>query len=129
MTSCISHSGEWSSSVWVDASCRAGVRYQIRRVTFGGRIDLARKIREVGRRAEFLEAGTGAHDKLEATVLGAEIDRAYLEWGLIGVQGLKIDGEAATAASLIDKGPVELATEILARVRAECGLTDDERKN
>jgi hypothetical protein len=129
MMSCISPSGEWSSTVWVEASCRTGVRYQIRRVTFGGRIELARRIREVGRRAEFLEAGTGAHDKLEATVLGAEIDRAYLEWGLIGVDGLEIDGEMATAGRLIDQGPVELATEILARVRAECGLTEDERKN
>ncbi len=130
MTSCISHSGErWSSTVWRDAECRAGVRYEIRRVTFGGRIDLARRIREVGRRAEFLEAGTEAGDKLEATVLGAEIDRAYLEWGLIGVEGLEIDGEVATTIALIDRGPVDLATEILARIKAECGLSEDERKN
>jgi hypothetical protein len=106
-----------------------GVRYEIRRVSFGGRIELARKIREIGRKAEYLEAGSDARDKLEATVLGAEIDRAYLEWGLVGVEGLEIDGAAATPASLIDTGPIELAAEILARIKAECGLTEDERKN
>jgi hypothetical protein len=105
------------------------VRYEIRRVSFGGRIELARKIREIGRKAEYLEAGSDARDKLEATVLGAEIDRAYLEWGLVGVEGLEIDGAAATPASLIDTGPIELAAEILARIKAECGLTEDERKN
>ena len=105
------------------------VRYEIRRISFGGRIELARRIREIGRRAEYLEAGSDVRDKLEATVLAAEIDRAYLEWGLAGVEGLEIDGEAATPASLIDRGPAELAEEILVRIKAECGLTDDERKN
>jgi hypothetical protein len=107
----------------------AEVRYEIRRISFGGRIELARRIREIGRRVEYLEAGSDVRDKLEATVLAAEIDRAYLEWGLAGVEGLEIDGEAATPASLIDRGPVELAEEILSRIKAECGLTDDERKN
>lgn len=119
-----SHSVEWCAS-----ERYAGVRYEIRRVSFGGRIELARRIREIGRRAEYLEAGTDVRDKLEATVLAAEIDRVYLEWGLAGVEGLEIDGAAATAESLIDHGPVGLAEEILARIKGECGLTDDERKN
>lgn len=115
----------------------AGVRYEIRRVSFGGRIELARKIREIGRKAEYLEAGAnvnanlnnGAGDRLEAMVLAAEIDRVYLEWGLVAIEGLEIDGAAATAASLIESGPIDLAEEILVRVKGECGLTDDERKN
>jgi hypothetical protein len=78
---------------------------------------------------EYLEAGSDAREKLEATVLAAEIDRAYLEWGLAGVEGLEIDGVAATPGTLIDSGPVELAREILGRIKAECGLTEDERKN
>jgi hypothetical protein len=119
-----------SRSVETCASARyAGVRYEIRRVSFGGRIELARRIREIGRRAEYLEAGTDARDRLEATVLAAEIDRVYLEWGLASVEGLEIDGVVATAASLIEAGPVDLAEEILAKIKAECGLTEDERKN
>jgi hypothetical protein len=130
MTSCMSHlhSG-YESSVWFDAESRAGVRYGIVRVSFGRRIELARRIREIGRKAEYLEAGSDVRDKLEATVLGAEIDHAYLTWGLIGVEGLEIDGAAATAVCLIETGPVELAVEILARIKAECGLSEDERKN
>ncbi len=92
--------------MWFDSETRAGVRFGIVRVSFGRRIELARRIREIGRKVEFLEAGNDAREKLEATVLAAEIDRAYLEWGLVGVEGLEIDGEAATPAALIDAGPV-----------------------
>jgi len=130
MTNCISHSGrEWESRVWFDAEAVAGVRYEIVRVSFGRRIELARRIREIGRRMEYLEAGTDEREKLEATVLSAEIDRAYLEWGLVAVEGLQIDGEAATPEALVDRGPVELAVEILGRIKAECGMSEDERKN
>ncbi|HLX44663.1 MAG TPA: hypothetical protein VKR43_14555 [Bryobacteraceae bacterium] len=130
MTNSISPLAEkYASSVWLDSETRAGVRFGILRISFGRRIELARRIREIGRKAEFLEASGDARERLEATVLGAEIDRAYLEWGLIGVEGMEIDGAAATAESLIEAGPVELMAEILARIKRECGLTEDERKN
>lgn len=93
------------------------------------RIELARKIREIGRKLEFHEAANDAREKLEAMVLAQEVDRAYLEWGLEAVEGLSIDGEAATPTSLIDRGPAELSAEILARIKSECGLNEDERKN
>lgn len=119
----------YESTAWFDSEARAGVRLGIVRVSFGRRIELARRIREIGRKAEFLEASSDARDKLEATVLAAEIDRAYLDWGLIGVEGLEIDGVAATPRSLIEAGPVEVAAEALRRIKSECGLTEDERKN
>jgi hypothetical protein len=93
------------------------------------RIGLARKIREAGRRLEFLEAGGDVREKLDAAVLQGEVDRAYLEWGLEAIEGLEIDGEAATPESLIEKGPMRLAAEILSRIRSECGLSESERKN
>jgi hypothetical protein len=130
MTNCMLHSVKgWESRVWFDAEAMDGVRYEIVRVSFGRRIELARRIREIGRRMEYLEAGNDARETLEATVLAAEIDRAYLEWGLIAVEGLEIDGAAATPETLIDQGPVELAMEILGRIKSECGMTEDERKN
>ena len=61
--------------------------------------------------------------------MSAEIDKAYLEWGLVAVAGLTIDGEAASPTSVIEKGPMELAAEILARVKSEWSLGGDERKN
>ena len=130
MTSCMSRLGKGYESVaWFEAEAAPGVRYAIARISFGRRIELARRIREIGRKLEFLEAGSDVREKLEAAVVAAEIDRAYLEWGLATIEGLRIDDETATPATLIDKGPMELAGEILARVKAECGLTEDERKN
>lgn len=130
MTNCTSRSGEkWESRVWFDSESIPGVRYEIVRVSFGRRIELARRIREIGRKMEYLEAGASEREALEATVLSAEIDRAYLDWGLTAVEGLEIDGEAATPEAIVERGPVELAMEILARIKSECGMSEDERKN
>lgn len=119
---------DYESSTWWEADALAGVRYRTAKVSVARRIELARRIRDIGRRIEFLEAG-GAQEKLEAAVLSAEIDRAYLEWGLEAVEGLTIDGEAATPQLLVEKGPADLAEEILGRIKAECGLGEEERKN
>jgi hypothetical protein len=117
------------SFAWFEAETHAGVRYRIARMSLGRRIALARRIREAGRRLEFLEAGGGMQERLDAAVLQGEVDRAYLEWGLESIEGLKIDGEAATPETLIEKGPADLAVEILERIRGECGLSESERKN
>ena len=52
----------------------------------------------------------------------------YLSWGLVSVEGLKIDGEAATVAHLIEKGPEELTREIVSTIKGQCGLSEAERK-
>jgi len=132
MTNCTSLSVEGlslESSAWFEAETRTGVRFRVARISVARRIDLARKIREIGRKVEFLEAGNDPREKLEAAVLAAEIDRAYLEWGLQEIQGLEIDGEPATPAALIEKGPMDLAKEMLDRIKRECGLSEDQRKN
>ncbi len=125
----LSHKTNYDSSMWFGSETCAGVRFRIARVSVGRRIELARKIREAGRRVEFLQAGSDPREKLEAMVLEQEIERAYLEWGLEEVEGLAIDGEIASPLLLIEKGPAELAREVLARIQAECGLSEDERKN
>ena len=117
------------SFVWRDAETHAGVRYRIARMSLGRRIELARRIREAGRSIEFLEAGNDVREKLEAAVLQGEIDRVYLQWGLEAIEGLEIDGEAATPELLIERGPANLAAEILKHIRSECGLSESERKN
>ncbi len=130
MTSCTSPSGSaYESSVWFEAETYAGVRFRIARVSVARRIELSRRLREVGRKVEFLEASPDDREKFDAVVLAGEMDQAYLEWGLEEVEGLTIDGEAATAATVLDKGPLALAQEILLRIHRECGLSEDERKN
>ena len=99
------------------------------RMSFGRRVELMRKVRELARRMEFLKAGPEPGDKMDAALLQAEIDRVYLAWGLKSVSGLDVDGVDATPETLADAGPEELFREALEAVRAETGLNEAERKN
>ena len=113
----------------VESKAAPGVRFAIQRVSFGRRMDLSRRVRELSRRAEFLRAGSELDEKIEANILALEIDAMYLEWGLVRIEGLTIDGEAATGTQLLERGPEELAREVVASIQEECGLTEAERKN
>ncbi len=113
----------------VESAGEPGVTFRVARMSFGRRMELMRKVRELARRMEFAEAGDGAGDKMDAALLRTEIDRLYLEWGLLEVSGLELDGVEATPELLVDKGPEELVREALAAVRAEAGLNEAERKN
>lgn len=113
---------------WVDSETVAGVRFAVRRPSLGQRIELTRRVHEMTLRHEFLKAGAES-EKLEAALGELLVQQLYIEWGLKAIEGLEIDGEAATPAALIDRGPEELAAEIASYVVHECGLTEDERKN
>jgi hypothetical protein len=119
----------YDSIVQVESRAAPGVRFAIHRVSFGRRMELSRRIREISRKAEFLEAGTELHEKIEANILAQEIDSMYLQWGLVSVDGLLIDGERATAAQLLEKGPENLAREVVNAIKEQCGLSATERKN
>jgi hypothetical protein len=92
-------------------------------------MELMRKVRELAREKEFLESGQNAGERMDAAILQGEIDRLFVRWGLRAVEGLIVDGEAATPESLAEAGPERLFREALEAVRAEVGLTPDERKN
>jgi hypothetical protein len=98
-------------------------------MSFGRRTELLRRVRELTKKVEFLEAGPDLGDRAQAALAGREADRLYLEWGLVEVEGLEIDGQPACPASLIDRGPEELCHEVLRAIHAECGLNAEERKN
>lgn len=119
----------WNSRKVVASEERPGVEFVIARMTFGRRIELMREVRDLAVRLEYFEAGQDAKNGMEASLLGAEIDRLYLRWGLEDVRGLELDGVPATAELLIAIGPEELFLEALAAVKAECGLLENERKN
>lgn len=119
----------YESTAKHESKAHAGVSFTVRRMSLGRRMELARRIREIAARMEFLAAGQEPREKVEAALAAAELERAYIEWGLAGIQGLEIDGQAATPESLIGAGPEELCREIAAAVKAECGLDEAERKN
>ncbi|MCS7042140.1 MAG: hypothetical protein NZR01_05055 [Bryobacteraceae bacterium] len=78
---------------------------------------------------EYRSAGDTLEDRLAAAELESRIDAAYIEWGLLRVENLRIDGEECTARLLIERGPEELAREIASAIRSECRLSGEERKN
>src|SRR5260370_22680424 len=85
-----------------------GVQYTINRMSFGRRIELIRRIKDLVGRMEYFEAGATSAEKVEASLLSAEIDRFYLEWGLTKVSGILIDGVEPTVASLVESAPQSL---------------------
>jgi hypothetical protein len=119
----------YESVVEVESKVAPGVRFTVARMSFGRRMELMRQVRELSRRMDFLEAGQQPGEKMDAALLRVEIDRLYLVWGLRAVSGLVLDGGQANPGLLAEAGPEELFQEALAAVRAEAGLTDEERKN
>ena len=119
----------YDSVTEVESQIVSGVKFTVARMSFARRLELMRRIRELARRMEFLEAGQEPGDKMDAALLQAEIDRLYLTWGLRAVSGLAVDGVEATPDLLADAGPENLFREALAAVRAETGLTLEQRKN
>jgi hypothetical protein len=112
----------------LDSKTFPGVRYAIRRISLGQRIELTREARELALQNEFLRAGD-ATDQLDAAFSELLVRRMYLEWGLVSVDGLRIDGRPATVESIAAFGPEPLADEIIESLRSELGLTEEERKN
>jgi len=127
------HSGNdtlrYESTVSFRSNTAPGVTFVIHRISFGRRMELSRRVRELSRKAEFLEAGAQVQEKIEAGILAQEIDAMYLRWGLVSVDGMTIDGEPAECESLIENGPEELVGEIVRAVKSQCGLSEAEIKN
>jgi hypothetical protein len=106
-----------------------GVRFRIVKMSFGRRMELMTRVREIARRMEFLAAGIDAGGKMDAGLAQAEIERLYVMWGVNEISGLVIDGQPATPELLAATGPEELFREALVLVRSETGLNEEERKN
>lgn len=119
----------YESVVAIESKAMPGVVFVVHRISFGRRMELSRRVREISRRAEFLEAGSQFQEKVEAGILAQEVDAMYLAWGLVSIAGLTIDGESATGERLLERGPDELTREIVSAIKAQCGLSDAERKN
>jgi hypothetical protein len=113
----------------VESAVMPGVRFRIRKMSLERRVELTRRLGELLKRIEYLEAGREPGERIAAAEAASEVERIHLEWGLEGIEGLEIDGKPATAETLIAAGPEALSREILQAIRAECGLSEAERKN
>lgn len=120
---------EYESTLTIQSDVCPGVSFRIVRMSFGRRLELTRQVRELSRKFDFLQASVDATERIEARLLAAEVDRIYLRWGLVSVDGLALDGEPAATERMVESGPENLCREILEAIKAECGLSDDERKN
>jgi hypothetical protein len=119
----------YESVVRANSKVLPGVSYTINRISFGRRMELTRRVREISQRVEFLEAGSDLKDKIEANILAQEIEAMYLRWALVAVDGLTIDSKPACIEQLLERGPDELTREIVGAIKAQCGLSETERKN
>ena len=119
----------YDSVIRVHSKTAPGVEFTIHKISFGRRMELTRRIREISQRAEFQEAGSQLQDKIDANILSQEVDAMYIRWGLVSIEGLTIDGEPATADQLMASGPEPLAREIVDAIKSQCGLSESERKN
>ncbi len=124
-----SHSAaHYSSVVWRQSNVLKQVSFAVRRPSLAQRIELTARVRELTLKHEFLQAGN-TPDQLSAALSELLVRKLYVEWGLVDLKGLRIDGCRACSAELIERGPEELVDEIIAAIKMESGLTDDERKN
>ncbi len=121
-------SSDYSSIAWHESLCLKGVRFAVRRPSLAQRLELTARVRELTLQHDFLRAGQES-DQLSASLSELLVTKLYVDWGLAEIVGLKIDGTAANASSLIERGPEELVDEVVAAVRTEAGLTEAERKN
>lgn len=119
----------YSSFTRFESETLPGVVVTIRRMSLGRRMELARELRTLGARLEFEEAGSRVSDRIEAALTAAEIDAIYLGWGLASIDGLTLDGEYPSRDEVIAKAPDAFVREVVDRIKAECGLSGEERKN
>ncbi|MCW5981901.1 MAG: hypothetical protein KIT09_27700 [Bryobacteraceae bacterium] len=120
---------KYESTIAIASTTAPEVTFTIQRMSFGRRVELTRHVRELTKNVEFLEAGGDVNSRLEAALLLGEVEKLYLKWGLKEIRGLWIDGEEATLEALVAAGPEELCKEIVAAIKRECGLSEEERKN
>jgi hypothetical protein len=118
----------FESQTTVESLLYPGVKLRIARVSFAGRLELMRRVRDLAQRTEFLKAAKDPAERIGAAVLQAEIDQLYVAWGVKEVDGLVVDGVPAGPDRLAH-GPEGLFREALAAVRREIGLSEEERKN
>ena len=119
----------YTSTTKLESQICTGVQFTIRRMTLGRRLEMIRQVRDRAKRLTFHIAGDSLEDSMNTSLLVSEIEELYLEWGLVAIEGLQIDGLTADRSLLVSSGPELLCKEIIAAIKAEVFLSEAERKN
>jgi len=118
----------YQSLLWLESETIPGVEFSIRKMSLAQRIELSSRIRELTLRNEFLRSGQPS-GQLEAHLADLLVQKLYVEWAVIDLKGLHIDGHPASLKDLIDHGPEALVREMAESISAHLELSDAERKN
>ncbi|CAB4130912.1 hypothetical protein UFOVP130_44 [uncultured Caudovirales phage] len=117
------------------------VKFTLNKMTEGRRIKLrlalaetSAKLREMVEEATTL-AGQSEPSTVRASALldgvtaliEEKVTPQWVRWGLHSIEGLTIDGEAATTDSLIESGPRALYAEIADAIKREAGMSEEQR--
>lgn len=127
--SCSGDSVDWASAQWRDSERVPGVRFKTVKMTLARRRDLTSRVRTMLNKSRYHAVSGDAEEQMDAALLAVDTDRILLDWGLLEVEGLTIDGEPASVRRLIESGPEELCREAAEHIRRDCQLTEQERKN
>jgi hypothetical protein len=119
----------YESAVWRESQHWPGVRFRVLRMSLMRRHRLMQELKALAPEEAFHKAHEGTTSEISAAELQARIDEQVIRTALLGIEGLSIDGEAATIESLIESGPESLAREIAEAIAEESSLNKDERKN
>ena len=106
-----------------------GVTVRLKRISFSKRSELTREIAPLAARTKALSASALSEELAEAAALRRTIAGLVLDWGLLEVSGLTIDGVPAKKETLINEGPEELTIEVLQQLQRQISLSEEEIKN
>ena len=119
----------YASETSVESTSIPGVTFVLHKMSAARRLDLISQLGELAAQLDMLRTSDKLEDRVRAEALRIRIDREYLLWGLRAIHGLEIDGVAAEAEALFERGPEALVAEIVRRIRDECELSPSEQKN
>lgn len=106
-----------------------GVRFRVKRMTLGGRIELLERIYPLLKEAESMAAGTSQSDQVRNQLSTLKVQEALLAWGVVELDGLCVDGVEIPAREVGRSAPEKLAQEMLTVIQRQIALTEAERKN
>jgi hypothetical protein len=118
----------YESLLWLESEILPGVEFSLRKVSLAQRIELSSRVRELTLRNEFLRSGE-PKDQVEARIAELLVQKLYVQWAVVDLRGLRIDGQKATVELLLERGPESLVQEMVDAIHSHLELSDEERKN